>query len=129
LLGIPVFFDTVFYLMIPLGKAMARTLQKNYVLFLMTITAGATMTHSLVPPTPGPLFVADALGVNLGLMIIGGCVVGACSSLGGYCYALWANSRWVVPVRDAGEPDDPEVAPPSQLTRIDDLETVVDGEP
>src|SRR5690606_26590707 len=39
LLGIPVFFDTVFYLMIPLGKAMARTLQKNYVLFLMTITA------------------------------------------------------------------------------------------
>jgi GntP family gluconate:H+ symporter len=129
LLGIPVFFDTVFYLMIPLGKAMGRALQKNYLLFILTITAGATMTHSLVPPTPGPLFVADALQVNMGLMILGGCAVGACSSTAGYCFALWANSRWVVPVRDAGERDDGSPGAPSPPTRVEDAETVLNEEP
>jgi gluconate:H+ symporter, GntP family len=33
----------------------------------MAITAGGVATHALVPPTPGPLFVANALGVDLGV--------------------------------------------------------------
>ena len=66
LLGIPVFFDTVFYLMIPLGQALHRKTGKSYLLYVLSIVAGGTMAHSLVPPTPGPLFVADALGVDLG---------------------------------------------------------------
>ena len=72
LLGTPVFFDKVFYLMIPLGKALAMRFRENYGLYIMTIVAGATMAHSLVPPTPGPLFVADQLEVELGLMIVMG---------------------------------------------------------
>ena len=55
LLAIPVFFDTVFYLMIPLGKAMRLRTGGNYVLYILAIVAGASMAHSLVPPTPGPL--------------------------------------------------------------------------
>ncbi|MDA2927946.1 GntP family permease, partial [Acidobacteria bacterium AH-259-G07] len=39
LLGIPVFFDTVFYLMIPLGKAMRMRTGKNYLLYVLTIVA------------------------------------------------------------------------------------------
>src|SRR5690606_11765433 len=66
MLGIPVFFDTVFYLMIPLGKALRMRTGRNYLLYVLTIVCGATMAHSLVPPTPGPLFVAEQLGVNLG---------------------------------------------------------------
>lgn len=62
LLGIPVFFDTVFYLMMPLGKAMRLRTGGNYLLFILTIVAGGTMAHSLVPPTPGPLLVADRSG-------------------------------------------------------------------
>lgn len=100
LLGMPVFFDTVFYLMIPLGKAMGVRLGRNYGLFIMAIVAGATMTHSLVPPTPGPLFVAGELSVNIGLMIIGGIFVGLFTVSAGYIYALWANRRWPIPVRD-----------------------------
>ncbi|NIO06856.1 MAG: GntP family permease, partial [Deltaproteobacteria bacterium] len=69
LLGMPVFFDTVFYLMMPLGKAMGIRTGRNYGLYVMAIVAGATMTHSLVPPTPGPLFVAGELSVSIGLMI------------------------------------------------------------
>ena len=103
LLGMPVFFDTVFYLMMPLGKAMGVRTGRNYGLYVMAIVAGATMTHSLVPPTPGPLFVAGALSVNMGLMIIGGIVVGFFTVSAGYLYALWANRKWPIPVRDTAD--------------------------
>lgn len=99
-LGMPVFFDTVFYLMIPLGKAMGVRKSRNYGLYIMTIVAGATMTHSLVPPTPGPLFVAGELSINLGYMILGGLFVGLFTVSGGYLYALWANRKWPIPLRD-----------------------------
>jgi GntP family gluconate:H+ symporter len=103
LLGMPVFFDTVFYLMMPLGKAMGIRTGRNYGLYVMAIVAGATMTHSLVPPTPGPLFVAGELSVNIGLMIMGGIVVGFFTVSAGYLYALWANRKWPVPVRDTAD--------------------------
>jgi len=102
-LGIPVFFDTVFYLMIPLGKAMAMRNVRDYGLYIMTIIAGATMTHSLVPPTPGPLFVAGELSIGLDQMIVGGIVVGFFCAASGYVYARWANRRWAIPLRDSAD--------------------------
>ncbi len=103
LLGIPVFFDTVFYLMIPLGKAMRLRTGSNYLLYILTIVAGGTMAHSLVPPTPGPLFVAEAMGVNLMTMIVAGCAVGVIAAAGGYGYALWANRRTEIPLRESAD--------------------------
>jgi gluconate:H+ symporter, GntP family len=103
LLGIPVFFDTVFYLMIPLGKAMRLRVGRNYLLFVLTIVAGATMAHSLVPPTPGPLFVAEQLGVDIGVMILAGCVVGSFTVVFGYFYASVANKLWDLPLRETPE--------------------------
>lgn len=102
-LAIPVFFDTVFYLMIPLGKSMGIRFPKKYGLFIMTIVAGAAMAHSLVPPTPGPLFVAEEIGVDLGVMILGGLTVGIFTITAGYFYALWASRRWQVPLRDTSD--------------------------
>ncbi len=101
LLGIPVFFDTVFLLMIPVGKAMRLRTGRNYLFYILTIIAGATMTHSLAPPTPGPLFVAAALNVNMGLMILGGCLVSAFTAIAGYSWAKWVNSRHEIPLRES----------------------------
>lgn len=101
LLGIPVFFDTVFYLLIPLGKAMGMRTGRNYALYVLTIVAGASMAHSLVPPTPGPLFVASELSVDIGYMMLGGLFVGFFSCGSGYLYAVWANRRWPVHIRDS----------------------------
>jgi len=113
LLAIPVFFDTVFYLLIPIGKAMRRKTGKNYLLYILTIVAGGTMAHSLVPPTPGPLFVAGELGVDLGTMMLAGLVVGLFTISFGYAYATWANRRWEIPLRDdAGEPEQADAPVP-----------------
>jgi GntP family gluconate:H+ symporter len=103
LLGIPVFFDTVFYLMIPLVKAMRFRTGRNYLWYVMAVFAGASMTHSLVPPTPGPLFVANELGVSLAMMIVMGCIVGGFTSVSGYFFARWSNARMDIPLRESEE--------------------------
>ncbi len=116
-LGIPMFFDTVFLLLIPLARAFAIRTGRNYFLYVMCICAGTTMTHSLVPPTPGPLFAATALGVNIGTMMIGGAALGAITMSVGLLYAWWANRRWPVAppasaVPGASSEDRPDTALP-----------------
>ncbi len=98
ILGIPVFFDTVYLLLIPLARTMARRTNRNYLLYVLAIASGATMTHSLVPPTPGPLFVANALKVEIWQMMIGGIIVSAIAGCSGLAYAWWANQKWPTPV-------------------------------
>lgn len=95
-LAIPVYFDAVFYLLMPIGKAMARVTGKNYLLYILTIVAGATMAHSLVPPTPGPLFAAKELGVEISTMMIAGGIVGLFTASTGLLWAVWANRRWQI---------------------------------
>ena len=102
-LGIPVFFDSLFLLAIPIVKATWLKVKKNYVLFVVALVAGGTMTHSLVPPTPGPLFVAEELGVNLGTMILTGIAIGLCCSTMGLLYAHWINKRMDIPLRETPE--------------------------
>ena len=99
-LSVPVFFDTVFYLLVPLARAMRVRAGKDYVLFLMAISAGAAVTHSMVPPTPGPLAMAAALGVDLGLMIIVGACIAVPMSFVGWLFALNRNRAMSVPLRE-----------------------------
>ena len=53
LLSIPVFFDTVFFLLIPLARALSLRTGKSYTLFVMAMAGAGAITHSMVPPTPG----------------------------------------------------------------------------
>ncbi len=116
-IAIPVFFDTVFYLMIPLAKAMAIRIKKNYLLLVLCTTAGAAMAHSLVPPTPGPLFLIAEMDIPIGMMMVGGILVGSVTIIAGYFYAAWANKKWPVMVRDA--PD----APLEEIKKLSEKDT------
>lgn len=100
LLGIPVFFDTVFYLMVPLARSLRRRIGKDYVLFILAIMAGGSIAHSLVPPTPGPLQVAAILDVELGVLMVGGLVIGGLSSTFSLGSAWLINRRVEVPLRE-----------------------------
>ncbi len=109
-LGNLLFAETVFYLLIPLGKVMRIRTGRDYTLYVMCIVAGATMTHSLVPPTPGPSFVAAELHIDLAMMIPGGLVIGAIAAMAGYFYARIANRRWDIPLRPSAELSEKELA-------------------
>ncbi|WP_425399468.1 GntP family permease [Aeoliella sp.] len=120
-LAIPVFFDTVFYLIVPLARSMHRRTGKNYLKYLLAI-ASAASAHALVPPTPGPLAVASELGVNLGVMILVGIAVGAPAALLSLLLAACLNRRIPVepPVDGFLSPDveEPPRASPGLLLSL-----------
>ena len=119
-LCIPVMLDTVMYLLAPLFKAVARKTGRDYLLLVMCTVAGGTITHSLVPPTPGPLFVAGDLGVPLGLMIGMGSAIGLGAALVGVAFAHWSNRRHTleVPVEETAAPGEARALPPLWLSLV-----------
>ena len=108
-LAVPVFFDTVFYLMIPLARSMYRQTGKNFLLYAMAIAAGGAATHTMVPPTPGPLGVAAQLHIPLGLMILVGVAVSLpMAVLGELVFSRLVN-RWMpIPVRPIPGLEEPD---------------------
>lgn len=99
-LSVPVFFDTVFYLLVPLARAMRVRMGKQYLLFLMAICAGGAVTHSMVPPTPGPLAMAATLDIDLGVMIMVGAVIAVPMSLCGWLFGILRDRQLHVPLRE-----------------------------
>ncbi len=91
LLSIPVFFDTVFFLLAPIAKSMYRNSGGNYLKCLLALGLGASVGHTLIPPTPGPLLVASQLGVDIGWMMVFGCLVGVPMTIVGLLYAAWID--------------------------------------
>ena len=76
-LSIPVFYDSTFYLLVPLARSFYKRVRKNHILLLTAIGAGATITHTLVPPTPGPLITAKELGLSIAPVMLTGAMVGS----------------------------------------------------
>lgn len=99
-LSVPVFFDTVFYLLVPLARAMRVRMGKNYLLFLMAICAGGAVTHSMVPPTPGPLAMAATLKIDLGVMILVGAAIAVPMSVAGWLFGVLRDRQLDVPLRE-----------------------------
>ncbi|MEZ4774941.1 MAG: SLC13 family permease [Bacteroidia bacterium] len=95
-LAIPVFFDTVFFLLIPLAIALSSRIGKRYLYFVMAICGGGVITHVLVAPTPGPLIMAEEYGLDLGVSIIGGIVAGLIPAVVVLYVSDWLDKR--VPV-------------------------------
>ncbi|MEX5302603.1 GntP family permease [Kocuria sabuli] len=74
LVSIPVFCDSGYVIMNPLARSIARVERAGYVTLALALGCGMTLTHHLVPPTPGPLAVTGILGADLGAVILVGLV-------------------------------------------------------
>jgi len=105
ILSIPVFFDTVFFLLIPLAIALGVKTGKNFVLYVAAISIGGAITHTLVPPTPGPLIMAEELKIDLGITIIGGLVACILPALIALSVGRRMNVRLDIPIRVLGDND------------------------
>jgi gluconate:H+ symporter, GntP family len=100
ILSIPIFFDTMFMLMVPLARALRLRTGKDYMLYVMCICCGGVITHSLTVPHPGPLAMVDNLRVEAGASLLWGIIAGAIPCGIGYFIAKWINSRTPVDLRE-----------------------------
>lgn len=97
-LSIPVFFDTVFFLLVPLARSLALRTGKNYLLYVLAIGGGGAITHSIVPPTPGPLLVGEFLDLDLGILIVAGLAGGILPAIVSLYFAKIMNRYFPIPL-------------------------------
>lgn len=74
--AIPVFFDVAFIILVPVTYALSKRTGKSLLLYALPLLAGLAITHAFIPPTPGPIAVADILGADLGWVIVFGFLAG-----------------------------------------------------
>ena len=101
LISIPVFLDVALVILAPLLMALAREQKKPILAFGLPLLAGMAVTHAFVPPTPGPIIVAENLGVDLGWVILFGAIVGLPSAV--LAGPIWA--KFIVPRMNLAIPE------------------------
>lgn len=77
IVGIPVFCDSGFIILAKLNKIVAKKTKRPLGTIAIALSGGLFATHTLVPPTPGPLSAAGNLNLShhVGLVILVGLVV------------------------------------------------------
>ena len=96
IISIPVFCDSGFVILSSLNKSLAKKAKISMATMAVALSTGLYATHTLVPPTPGPIAAAGNLGADLGLVIMFGVVVAIPAILAGYLWATkFASRYWV----------------------------------
>ena len=110
LVGIPVFFDVGFIILVPLLQQLSERSGRSPIYFATPLLAGLLVGHAFIPPTPGPLAVAELLHADLGWVIAMGLICGTPAMI--VAGPLLARRFQNVAVRRATALGD--VAPPQQ---------------
>lgn len=72
----PVFFESGLLILIPVAFGIARKTGKSVFCYSIPLLAGLAIGHAFVPPTPGPVLLAEMLNVELSYVIILGIIIG-----------------------------------------------------
>ena len=97
LVSIPVFVDVAYIVLQPVTEALSVRSKRPVLVIGLALTAGLTVSHTLIPPTPGPLAVASLLEINIGSMLLINAIVGVFAMAGGilwaafYCKKYWLD--------------------------------------
>ena len=94
ILSIPIFGDSAFVMMNPINKSLSYKGKLNFATTTVALTLGVTATHSLVPPTPGPIATAGILGADLGLVILWGIIVSIIALIPCFFYVKYYVSKF-----------------------------------
>jgi len=76
IVAIPVFLDVGLVILAPILYALSRDTKRSLLYYGIPLLAGLAVTHSFMPPTPGPIAVADILDAELGWVIFFGFLLG-----------------------------------------------------
>jgi GntP family gluconate:H+ symporter len=101
--SIPIFCDSGFVVLFPLAKAISKNTKKSIISLGVSLAVGLVITHSLVPPTPGPVGVAGIFEVSVGSMILWGIVLAIPMLFVGLAYANWLGKKYYQIPDETGE--------------------------
>lgn len=110
LVGLPIFFEVGFVIMVPLVWNLARETKRSLLYYGLPMAAALTITHSLVPPHPAPAAASQLLGSDLGRTILYGVATSIpMAIIAGIFFGTWRARRLFIPV--------PEIAAQSMAPR------------
>ncbi|AHM59813.1 H+ symporter [Flammeovirgaceae bacterium 311] len=89
IVSIPVFCDSAYIILSSLNKALAKRAKVSLASMSVALATGLYATHTLVPPTPGPIAAAGNIGASqyLGTIILIGFTVAIPVIMAGYFWA------------------------------------------
>jgi GntP family gluconate:H+ symporter len=93
IVSIPVFCDSAFVILSPLGRALSRKAKASLAASAVALSLGLYATHTMVPPTPGPVAAAGVLGADLGLVILWGALVSVVALAAGWLFSIKFAAR------------------------------------
>jgi gluconate:H+ symporter, GntP family len=112
IVSIPIFADSAFVILYPVGKALAKKGGRSILTLGVSLAGGLVVTHTLIPPTPGPLGAAGIYGVDIGAMMIFGMILAIPCVIGVVKYAQWLERRY---------PEGPDIlSPDEEVVKIDE---------
>lgn len=95
IVSIPIFCDSGFIILAPLAKAISKKTKKSVVSLGVALGLGLVITHSLVPPTPGPVGVAGIFGVSVGNFILWGIPLAIPMVIAGMIYGKYIGKKYI----------------------------------
>lgn len=103
--SIPVFCDSGFVILSSLNKALAKRAGVSLAAGAIALSLGLYTTHTMVPPTPGPIAAAGILQADLGLVILWGALIAALACVAGWIFAVTVAAKVeIAPYKDGEEP-------------------------
>src|SRR5438876_5688068 len=94
IVGIPVFFQVGFVLLVPLVFTIARRTGISLVKIGISLVAGLSVVHGMLPPHPAAMLAVTAYNADVGRTILYGLIVGIpTASLAGPVFASWIAPR------------------------------------
>ena len=99
LVSIAVFIDVAIIILVPLIYGIAKRTKRSLLYYGIPLCAGLSVTHTFIPPTPGPIATASILGADLGWVIIWGVIAGLpAMAVAGPIFGKFIANRIFVPV-------------------------------
>ncbi len=98
LVGLPIFFEVGFVLLIPIAFNVARRTGTSMLLVGLPMVAGLSVVHGLVPPHPAAMIAVGEYQANVGRTIFYALVVGIPTAIiAGPIFAKWIAPRVQLP--------------------------------
>jgi gluconate transporter len=92
--SIPIFADSAFVILYPIAKALAKKGNRSILTMGVALAGGLVVTHTTIPPTPGPLAVAGLFGVDVGAMMLLGITIAIPCAISFVLYGKWLGSQY-----------------------------------